>query len=209
QRPSTKPREPVHCQARASTEHQRDAGRHHGDFEAGQRGGAELVVLQQDAIPARRPPAPDRHQPRGVERIGDEDGDRQVKKAEAERQRAETKDSAAAPTHHAARSARRCATRSGSVTTATSATATAEAAGQSTLSKNSCHNSLPIISVSGPPRRSGMTNSPTAGMKTKSMPAATPGKVSGRTTPRNTCHGVAPRSAAASTRVSSSRDRLP
>src|SRR5205085_2069136 len=149
---SAKPCEPVHREARTSAKHQRNRGGHHADFEAGQRGGAELVVLEQHAIPARRQPAPDRDQTRGVERIGDEHGDRQIEKAKAERERAQAKDRLAATALHAARSARRCATRSGSVTTATSATATAEAAGQSTLSKNSCHNSFPIISVSGPPR---------------------------------------------------------
>ena len=59
-------------------------------------------------------------------------------------------------------------------------TATAEASGQSRLAKNSFHSVLPIISVSEPPSRSGMTNSPTAGMKTRKQPAMTPGSDSGK-----------------------------
>ena len=59
-------------------------------------------------------------------------------------------------------------------------TATAEDTGQSRLAKNSFHSVLPIISVCEPPSRSGMTNSPTAGMKTSRQPATTPGSDSGK-----------------------------
>ena len=62
--------------------------------------------------------------------------------------------------------------------------ATAEASGQSALVKNSSHSTLPIISVSVPPSRSGITNSPTAGMKTSRQPATMPGSDSGRVTVR-------------------------
>ena len=59
-------------------------------------------------------------------------------------------------------------------------TATADDTGQSRLEKNSFHSVLPIISVCEPPSRSGMTNSPTAGMKTSRQPAMTPGSDSGK-----------------------------
>ena len=52
----------------------------------------------------------------------------------------------------------------------------AEATGQSLLAKNSIHSVCPIIRVSEPPSRSGMTNSPAIGMKQSSAPAATPGQ---------------------------------
>ena len=58
----------------------------------------------------------------------------------------------------------------------------AEATGQSRLEKNSVHSVCPIISVCEPPSRSGMTNSPTIGMKQSSTPAATPGSDSGSVT---------------------------
>ena len=70
--------------------------------------------------------------------------------------------------------------------------------------KNSSHNTLPIISVSVPPKRSGITNSPTAGMNTSRQPATMPGSDSGRVTVRKAANGLAPRSAAASSRLVSS-----
>src|SRR5262245_18401613 len=85
-----------------------------------------------------------------------------------------------------------------------STTATAEAMGQSRLEKNSVHTLWPIIGVSEPPSRSGMTNSPTMGMKQSSAPANTPGSDSGNVTSQNVFHGGQPRSAAASSSDSSS-----
>src|SRR3546814_17377834 len=67
----------------------------------------------------------------------------------------------------------------GMTSTSSSSTATAEDSGQSRLLKNSLHSVLPIISVSEPPSRSGMTNSPIAGMKTRKQPAILPGSDSG------------------------------
>src|SRR6202011_2727720 len=43
--------------------------------------------LKKFAIPAQRPAAPHRDQPRGVERIDHEDHDRQVQKCKAQRER--------------------------------------------------------------------------------------------------------------------------
>src|SRR6516165_6837009 len=112
---------------------------------------------------------------------------------------------------HAVRSRSRnlWAKRIGTASIVINTIATAEATGQSRLLKNSSHSTLPIINVSGPPSRSGMTNSPMAGINTRSEPAAIPGKVSGKITPRKTDRGGAPRSAAASTRLWSSADKLP
>ena len=81
--------------------------------------------------------------------------------------------------------------------------ATAEASGQSRLEKNSLQSCRPIIRVSEPPRRSGITNSPTAGMKHRSEPATMPGMASGTVIVQNARHGVEPRSSAASISVSS------
>ncbi len=81
--------------------------------------------------------------------------------------------------------------------------ATAEASGQSRFEKNSLHNCRPIISVSDPPSRSGMTNSPTAGMKHNSEPAMMPGMASGTVMVQNVRQGGEPRSSAASISVSS------
>ena len=59
------------------------------------------------------------------------------------------------------------------------AMATAEATGQSRLLKNPLERTRPIIRLSGPPSSSGMTYSPTAGMKTSMEPAMMPGMASG------------------------------
>ena len=86
-----------------------------------------------------------------------------------------------------------------------SSTATAEASGQSRFEKNSLHRTRPSISVSEPPSRSGMTNSPTIGIKQSRAPAAMPGAASGRVTLQNARTGPAPRSAAASRKLPSRR----
>ncbi len=82
--------------------------------------------------------------------------------------------------------------------TSSSSTATADETGQSRLLKNSFQSVLPIMSVSEPPSRSGITNSPTAGMKTRKQPAMTPGSDRGNVTCQNAFHGGQPRSSAAS-----------
>jgi hypothetical protein len=79
-----------------------------------------------------------------------------------------------------------------------STTAIAEATGQSLLEKNSVHSVCPIIRLSEPPSRSGMTNSPVIGMKHRRAPAPTPGSDSGTVIFQNAVDGRAPRSAAAS-----------
>ena len=56
----------------------------------------------------------------------------------------------------------------------TKTTATADAVGQSLLEKNSIQMVWPIIAVREPPSRSGMTNSPTIGMKHNSEPERHP-----------------------------------
>src|SRR3546814_3881313 len=89
----------------------------------------------------------------------------------------------------------------GMTSTSSRRTATAEESGQSRLLKNSLHSVLPIIRVSDPPSRSGMTNSPTAGMKTRKQPAMMPGSDSGTVTNQNAFMGRQPRSAAASSRL--------
>ena len=86
----------------------------------------------------------------------------------------------------------------------TRTTATADAVGQSLLAKNSVQMVWPIIEVREPPSRSGMTNSPTIGMKHNSEPATTPGADSGIVTSQNVFQRGQPRSAAASRSCSSS-----
>ena len=79
-------------------------------------------------------------------------------------------------------------------------TATADAIAQSLLLKNSSQSTRPIISVPGPPSSSGMTYSPTLGMKTSMEPATMPFFDKGTVTSQNAFHGVAPRSLAASSK---------
>ena len=78
------------------------------------------------------------------------------------------------------------------------AIATALATGQSRLLKNSSHSTRPIMSASGPPSSAGITNSPTAGMKTSMQPAMMPLLVSGTVIRKKALTGRQPRSAAAS-----------
>jgi hypothetical protein len=66
---------------------------------------------------------------------------------------------------------------------------------------------LPYIDPALPPTSSGVTYSPTVGMKHMKNPAITPGRLSGRTTRQKRCTGVDPRSAAASKRLGSIRCR--
>jgi hypothetical protein len=69
--------------------------------------------------------------------------------------------------------------------------------------KNSSHSVWPIISELEPASRSGITNSPTIGMKHNSAPAQTPGSDSGNVTSQNARCGEAPRSLAASSSAGS------
>ena len=94
------------------------------------------------------------------------------------------------------------------ISTASITTARADATGQSRLLKNSCHSTLPIIRVSGPPSISGMTNSPTTGMKTSMQPAMMPFLESGTVICQNRVRLRAPRSEAASSRLWSCLTRL-
>jgi hypothetical protein len=98
---------------------------------------------------------------------------------------------------------------SGTMISSTITTATLLAIGQSLLLKNSSHSTRPIISVSGPPSSSGMTNSPTQGMNTSMLPAMMPALDSGTVIFQKAVQGVAPRSAAASSRRRSILARLP
>ncbi len=84
----------------------------------------------------------------------------------------------------------------------------AEAAGQSLLPKNSIQIVCPIIGEREPPSRSGMTNSPTIGMKHSSTPASTPEDDSGSVTSQNIFQRGQPRSAAASSSESSSFSKV-
>ncbi len=84
--------------------------------------------------------------------------------------------------------------RIGTISSNSIAIATAEAAGQSRLLKNSPHSTRPIISVFGPPSISGITNSPTAGIITSMQPATMPGRDIGKVMVANAFHGRAPRS---------------
>ena len=75
--------------------------------------------------------------------------------------------------------------------------------GQSRAFKNCSVIRLPINMLLAPPRRSGMTNSPRQGTKTKVSPLAIAMRVLGMSTRVSTFHSEAPRSLAASTRVKS------
>src|ERR1700760_2858914 len=67
------------------------------------------------------------------------------------------------------------------LTTMRSDIPSADARGQSRFAKNSVHRLLPKVSVLGPPRSSGITNSPSAGMKTRKKPEMMPLNDSGTT----------------------------
>src|ERR1043165_5002776 len=87
-----------------------------------------------------------------------------------------------------------------------STAASADAAGQSRLPKNSSHSICPIIEVEDDPSRSGMTNSPVIGMKQSSTPATMPG-ADGATVPEKSVpQGGARRSAAAPSTTAASAD---
>src|SRR5262245_4207653 len=130
--------------------------------------------------PDEREPCPHCDQPRLVERVDDHQSDRHVKKGVAERKGGEGE---AGPTDHLRSRLLACwrwNSTIGPTSRISKQIATAEASGQSPLVKNSSHSTLPIIRLRVPPSRSGMTNSPTAGMNTIRQPAMTPGIESGR-----------------------------
>ena len=70
--------------------------------------------------------------------------------------------------------------------------------GQSLAVKNWFFIKFPIIIVFAPPIKSEMKNKPKVGMKTNIEAATIPGIVNGTVTLVNTCHGLAPKSLAAS-----------
>src|SRR5690606_14610647 len=179
--------------------HDGDAKRHPGRVE-------NTLVLKQRAVPLRRPSAPHRDQLRLVEAVDHQEQDRDVEKREPERDRGGVEPAEAS--HRAASrsfSWLRWNSTIGTTSTSRRTTATADETGQSRLAKNSNQSVLPIISVSEPPSRSGITNSPVAGMNTRKQPASTPGSDSGKVICQKARKGRLPRSAAASSSVWSSR----
>src|SRR5690606_31870140 len=163
-------------------EHRRGGGER-GDQEAPLHRIQQLLVLHERDVPARGEPPPHRGHARGVERIHHHRQAREGEEGGAQRQRG-VEERRIAPHACASRSARRFSTYSnssvGSTISTSIAIVTAAASGQSRLVKNSIHSTRPMVSASGPPRMSGITNSPTAGMNTRSAPAMMPGIDSGR-----------------------------
>src|SRR5205814_2537023 len=158
---------------REGAQEQRARRRHGGDAQAHERSIPDRLVLPELQVPTGRETRPHRHESRGIEGIDDQRDDGPVEKEVAEHEHGPGEDRA--PAHGGSSAMVRRIRAVGSAKSASMAMATAEAAGQSRLLKNSSQSTLPIISVSGPPRSSGITNSPTAGMNTRSEPAATPG----------------------------------
>src|SRR5262249_40899369 len=152
------------------------------------------VVLEERLPPAEREASPHGHEPQIVERVDDHQADRQIEEGVAEHEDREGKARLAV---HDPRSRLLACCRWDSAIGPTSrisrTIATADASGQSELVKNSSHSTLPIISVLVPPSRSGITNSPTAGMNTSRQPAMIPGRESGSVTVKNAAAGFAPR----------------
>ena len=62
--------------------------------------------------------------------------------------------------------------------------------GQFSAPVNCCWMRLPTMYVSGPPSSWADTKSPTAGRKTSTLPASTPGRVCGHVTCQNVSRGV-------------------
>src|SRR5690606_10227861 len=196
--------------AGGAQEHRRGGGER-GDQEAALHGVEQLLVVHQRAVPAQREATPDRGHARGVERIHDHRKDRDVEEGVAGHH-GRVQQRGTALHASASRSLRRFSKYSnrsvGSTISTSMAMVTAAASGQSRLVKNSIQSTRPMVSASGPPRMSGITNSPTAGMNTSSAPAMMPGIDSGSVTRAKACQGLAPRSSAASSRVKSSRIRV-
>src|SRR5690606_6833792 len=144
-------------------------------------------------VPTCREPGTGGGGARGDDAVEDEERDRRVEEEIADPE----KDAA-----HDAKARLRSA--SGTPSSTSIETASAEATGQSRLMKNSSHSTLPIISGSGPPRRAGPTNSPAAGRKTRGERERSAGRERGRGTEMSARRGGAPSSAAASRSVASS-----
>src|SRR4051794_26734183 len=136
-------------------------------------------------VPAQRPAAPNRDQPRVVEGIDHQDQNRQIEKRQPKRQRhdIEGRDFVRRTRHYPGLSSScRCSrsyNKSGATNSTSSTRATADATGQSLLVKNSSHSVWPIIMEFDPASKSGTTNSPTIGMKHSNAPAHTPGSDNG------------------------------
>ena len=109
--------------------------------------------LKNSRVPAQRPAAPHRDQPRGVERIDHQDHDRQIQERQPQRQRGGVEGrqpvqrAVIAPAPAGGAAAGRTDQRHHQQHSST--TAAAEATGQSLLVKNSSHKVWPIISESG------------------------------------------------------------
>src|SRR5690606_25893301 len=164
------------------------------------------LVRPHGRIPLQREPAPDGDQAGGIKGVDHQDDDRNVEEGKAEGQ----DDRIEAGGLH--RYLTFCCwfwkIMIGMTSTSSRSTATADASGQSRLPKNSVQSVLPIINVSAPPRRSGMTNSPVIGMKQIIAPAMTPGIESGNVIFQKAFSGGQPRSFAASSNVGSIFSRV-
>ena len=164
------------------------------------------AVVEEFAVPAQRPAAPHRDQPRGVERIDHEDHDRQIQKRKPERQRDDIeRRQSVQPAGHQRRAFKLAALQPVVQRHRRQQQHQQHHRGGRghrpvRLVKNSSHRVWPIISELEPASRSGITNSPTIGMKQSNTPAPTPGNDSGNVTSQNACRGEAPRSPAASSK---------
>ncbi len=87
--------------------------------------------------------------------------------------------------------------------------AKALAIGQSLFTKNSSQIIFPKYSLSLPPSSSGITNSPTTGIKTNILPATIPGKDKGIITLKKVLKGFAPKSLEASIKFKSNLTKYP
>src|SRR5262249_20881852 len=94
------------------------------------------------------------------------------------------------------------------ITTAITASDTADPKGQSRAVVNWFCTRLPTMTVLPPPSRPGCRNAPTQGMKTRMDPARIPGAESGITTRSRTENGFAPKPAAASRKDGSCRSSV-
>ena len=126
-----------------------------------------------------RKAAPDGRQPRLVEGEDDHRQDRDVEEGEAEAEAGDEEDgppgSWLALRHSAPWPRSGCRPSSAAPAGSSSATATADAMGQSRAEVNSSAITRPIIGLAALPTRLGMISSPVAGMKTSRPPAMMPG----------------------------------
>ncbi len=73
-------------------EHGRKRRRDGGDAERGERRVGHGAIFDERRVPARRPAAPNRHEPRGIERIDHEYRDRRIEKSKPQYEREEIRD---------------------------------------------------------------------------------------------------------------------